>query len=233
MKFIVISTVLMIFWAQYVCAQNMSFIEQSKWRFQIEAGLNYSSFLDKNPRVNGSYFNLFKIPRFMGLKATYKKKHIFVFNSITHAKRVNIRPLIGIDYILFNIHTLGYGYAINIKTFNVVFTTQVSYRTGLERYIHDYYYSHLVTSGISYNKPWGGIIGIQVDYLVTNNIGIGINSGYYFFPFENTKLSGGYVEQINPDLVAKTTPNKQIFIGTLKLFYNFSLPKSLNRLIPF
>ncbi len=226
-------TLLLLCWVQNVCAQHNSFTTKSKWRFQIETGLNYSHFLDKNTQLSGVYFELFKAPRFWGVKGTYNKTHSVIFNSMLYAKRINIRPQLGQDYIWHKIHTLGYGYTINQKKINVIVTAQLCYRTGLERYTHDYYYTHVLTSGIVYNKPWGVNIGVQAEYFITNNIGIGLNAGYYLFPFENTKLSGADVEQINPGLVARTSPNKEIFISSLKLFYNFALPKSINKLNPF
>jgi len=245
---------LILFWAQNASAQKSNITPKHDLRFQLELGCNYSYFPDKNKQfsgigllpgwVNYDFIYQGRKRRFasalFGVKAIYKNKHVFSYNSFSFgAVRYFDQPYTtGQYYQQYAVKAFGYGYQFSFSNLNFTINTQLCYRTGMERYnVHFYptspYQSNATTGSIGYQKPWGGSLSIQTDYFITNNFGLGLSAGYYFFPFEDAKLKASFLHLYNPKMEATTFPNKGFYHGSLKLFYNFALPKSINKLNPF
>ncbi|MES2559977.1 MAG: hypothetical protein V4590_09570 [Bacteroidota bacterium] len=216
----------------------------SQLRYQVEIGLNYTTFIGGIPgNVNGlGYTGIrWRLPgalsdkglpfllqnEYFSAKVNYRRHRIqySYWSCSNNNKDFVLNKTVGLTHKKHQIYSVGYGYLKDIFGIKFAFTGGICYRIGSETVVHSINTADIVyLSGMDYQKPWGWMTGIEIEYLATKNLGIGLNLGYYSFPFEDAKLTGNFIESMNPEMLANAKPTKQLGIGTVKIIYNFSLP---------
>jgi hypothetical protein len=222
--------------AQVICAQNNI---NKKLTHQLEYGINYVNFLQKNSRsLNGtgyfynSGFN-FTPNYYFGYKAIINEKHAiklsiekFISNSSYHD--FPYLGIVGLSYYTLN---LGYGYTFPFKVFSVFLGGQLSYRyAGGEAAVYGYrnptsQLSEPVEAYLEYNSI-GFSPNTEIEYSITKNFGLGVNLNLNYYPFENAKLKGDGTNEPDPMFVEIYKPNTLNFTTTFKLAYKFSFSKT-------
>lgn len=211
-------------------------------RFQVEFGKHTMRMLDKNYNPSGIQWGtvpyypiqIFRLDPtgggsvYLAFKVSYKK-HLLIYRhtEYTTPKKDFEMPETGLRGYNVRINSWGYGYKFIDSHFKLSANMEICHRIGGEGYITAWMINgaeiRKYWTVFFYENPWGISPSIDCEYHFTPNLGIGINAAYFLFPFESARLSGKEAD-LNPTLRDSTRPNKEIFLGTIKLIYNFGLP---------
>jgi hypothetical protein len=231
-----------------ISAQNTKTTLRNTMSYQLELGINYSSFPKEKGQFEGTGFQMGWKPytsgdakglpflyynEYWAYKLIYKDKHIVKISSVSsvffNSDLKVSRQDMGVFYRQHKIASFGYGRPFRFRFATANLFAQLSYRKGHEDAIHFYYQDNILGSSLQYKNPWGLSALVEIERTLFKNFGIGLNGGYYYFPFENGRLHGGNIEYYNPTLQNDVRAPKHILIGTVKIFYQFHIPKSKNR----
>ncbi|MBC7382785.1 MAG: hypothetical protein H7296_07275 [Bacteroidia bacterium] len=239
-------SLLLFLWAFHANAQGNK--KGKTYKDYFEGGINYSYFFDytkmslsdgvivafefnQNSYTPRAIYR--KIPLFhWGFKHFYKPVHCILYNyqsfAITYPNKEMIIGLISSRN--YKIIGLGYGYKLPLKTPEIVLTSELAYRySGGETVVYLFTNSGLpfVESydGYLYYNSIGAGPGIDINYFLLNNVGVGVKLNYYLFPFEKGRLHENGIEYAAPELAASYRPTKQVLTLNVCLVYRFNFKR--------
>lgn len=239
-KYVVAYVLMILIYSTQLSAQN-----NSQLRLQVELGLNYTNFIGGIPgNINGVGFTeinwklpyalqdeglpFLKFNEYFSCKINFKH-HRINFNylsSLNYNKDMpNFGKTVGLYKKKYQIYSVGYGFQKDVIGIKLIILGNICYRIGEEGAIHAVNQGDVITgSWMIYQKPWGWMTGLEAEYLINKNIGVGVNFGYYSFPFEDAKLTGNFIEILNPEMLNNSRPTKELTIWSAKIIYNFAPP---------
>jgi len=233
---------LVLFFANSVYCQHK---KTKIFQNQIELGFNYTKQFNKRDIASGigslittgnKYAQTgglrWDYNRYLSYKAILFERHILKISYEDNGGEIDpfVPNFVGFWSYEMYLKSIGYGYILPTKYINISLLGHICHRTGIENvqfyngnWNGQYIYNYL-NSWLRYNS-YGVKLGIDAEYFLNKNIGIGTNISYYYFPNEEAKLYGNDIETINPNMQKTYKPIGEFVNINFKIAYRFSLPK--------
>jgi hypothetical protein len=204
------------------------------WKSKVFGGKNQFEFgntiVDYFNKEGLSKFRLDQYSKFnlyFGYNRQISNKHSILFNFISFQSDYDYNKPIGVVVgSFFEQINIGYSYCIYSKMLDIRPSLSFSYRYfGSEMVIFGYKDPVLLEEplwALVWYNSIGASVGVDLNYILTKNFGLGIKTSYNFYPFENAKLSAGEsINQPDPFLVETHKPLNQMLILNFKIVTRF------------
>ncbi len=213
----------------YALGINAQSIQQKLFggKNRIEVGNTYANFF-KNDRFNKN--KNVRVQAYFGYTRIIKKTHLISLNFRLYEAYFKNNYSIGeVESSFFDVVGIQYGRKFNYKQIEIIPFAGINYRYfGLESAIFGYRDPvnkfEPLFADLKYNSV-GGSVGLDANYYIFKNLGVGVKYYYANFPFENGKLiAGGDAsrgDQPSQSIIENYKPITEMFNLHLKLIGRF------------